>query len=177
MNAAVWIALTLFLAQTASEADPPLLAPINPTPQAIVERMLQLGGLRAGEEMCDLGSGDGRIVITAARKFHAYALGVEIDDELYRESTEQLRKLGLSRSARIIRGDLLKQRYGSCDVVTVYLEQSSEGVIAALLERELKKGARVVSHNFELRGWRPRRVESIDDAADGKPHTLYLYER
>src|SRR5215471_667692 len=78
------------------------LAPYYPTPETIVERMLDLGQLKAGEKMFDLGSGDGRIVIMAAQKYHADATGVELDGDLYISSDAKIRKLGLQNSARII---------------------------------------------------------------------------
>src|SRR5436305_15091082 len=97
------------------------LAPYYPTPETFVRKMLQLGGLKAGEKMFDLGSGDGRIVIMAAQKFHADALGVELDKDLCKQSLAKIQKLGLEKSAHIINGDLLKQNYSSADLVTVYL--------------------------------------------------------
>src|SRR5271168_3972455 len=95
-------------ARLAWAQDPPAekLAPYYPTPETIVDKMLQLGGLKAGEKMFDLGSGDGRIVIMAARKYKADATGVEFDDPLYRQSMERIKTLGLSATARIIHGDL-----------------------------------------------------------------------
>src|SRR5436190_23217081 len=84
------------------------LAPYYPTPETIVEKMLQLGGLKAGEKMFDLGSGDGRIVIVAAQKFHADATGIEMDKDLCKQSTARILKLGLDKNARIMNGDLLK---------------------------------------------------------------------
>src|SRR5580698_10586348 len=104
---------------TAQSSDK--LAPYYPTPQTIVDKMLQLGGLKAGEKMYDLGSGDGRIVIMAAQKYHADAVGVELDKDLCRQSLDRIRKLGLERTAHIVNGDLLAQNYGSADLVTVYL--------------------------------------------------------
>src|SRR5580700_3447235 len=97
------------------------LAPYYPTPQTIVEKMLQLGGLKAGEKMFDLGSGDGRFVIMAAQKFHATAVGVELDKNLCQQSTQKILKLHLEKNAHIINGDLLQQNYSSADLVTVYL--------------------------------------------------------
>src|SRR5438477_5877811 len=97
------------------------LAPFYPTPQTIVDKMLQLGGLKAGEKMFDLGSGDGRILIMAAQKYKADATGVELNDSLVRQSMDRIKTLGLTSSARIIHGDLLKQDYSSADLLTVYL--------------------------------------------------------
>jgi protein-L-isoaspartate O-methyltransferase len=85
------------------------LAPYFPTPATIVDKMLELGGLKPGEKMYDLGSGDGRIVIMAARKYKADATGVELDESLYKQSSERIKTLGLAPTARIIHGDLLQQ--------------------------------------------------------------------
>src|SRR5437016_13901951 len=84
----------------AQTGDAEKLAPYYPTPETIVEKMLQLGGLKAGEKMFDLGSGDGRIVIVAAQKFHAEAVGVELDKDLCKQSTARILKLGLKKNAR-----------------------------------------------------------------------------
>src|SRR5689334_18305402 len=103
----------------AQAVDTEKLAPYYPTPETIVEKMLQLGGLKAGEKMYDLGSGDGRIVIVAAQKFHANAVGVELDKDLAQKSAERILKLGIDKEAHIVNGDLLKQNYSSADLVTV----------------------------------------------------------
>src|ERR1700677_3515531 len=93
------------------------LAPYYPTPESIVERMLELGQLKAGEKMFDLGSGDGRIVIMAAQKYRADATGVELDQDLVLQSIEKIRQLGLQKTAHIIYGDILKQDYSSADLI------------------------------------------------------------
>ncbi|MBZ5577315.1 MAG: protein-L-isoaspartate O-methyltransferase [Acidobacteriia bacterium] len=161
----------------AQSGDAEKLAPYYPTPETIVERMLQLGGLKAGEKMFDLGSGDGRIVIMAAQKFHANAVGVELDKDLVKQSLEKIRKLGLEKTAHIVVGDLLKQNYGSADLVTVYLLPVSNDKVQPLLDRQLKKGARVVAHDFEFKNWTPEKVEPIEDDGEGRSHTLYLYRK
>jgi protein-L-isoaspartate O-methyltransferase len=161
----------------ADDQNSPVLAPFLPTPTTIVDRMLRLGQLHPGEKMCDLGSGDGRIVIAAAREFHADATGIEIDDKLARESEARIQKLHLGRTARIIHGDIMKQRYSSYDLITVYLFAEANDLIQPILERELKKGARVVAHDFEFRGWRPTKIETIEDDGAGKSHTLFFYQR
>jgi ubiquinone/menaquinone biosynthesis C-methylase UbiE len=154
------------------------LAPYYPTPQTIVEKMLELGGLKAGEKMFDLGSGDGRIVIMAAQKFHAEAVGIEIDRDLWKQSVDRIRKLGLEKTARIVNGDLLQQNYSSADLVTVYLlPESMDDKVQPLLDRQLKKGARVVAHDFEFRNWTPEKVESIADDGEGRSHSIYLYRK
>ena len=153
------------------------LAPYYPTPETIVVKMLELGDLKAGEKMFDLGSGDGRIVIAAAGKFHAEAIGVELDKDLCRQSLERIRKMGLEKEAQIINGDILKQDYSTADLVTVYLLPNSNDKVQPLLERQLKKGARVVAHDFEFRNWTPVKVEDIEDDGEGRSHTLFLYRR
>src|SRR5690349_21145865 len=160
------------LAQESKEIEK--LAPYYPTPETIVAKMLEFGGLKAGEKMFDLGSGDGRIVIMAAQKFHADATGIEMDKDLYKQSTEKIRKLGLERTARIINGDLFKQNYSSADMLTVYLLPASNQKVAPLLEKQLKKGTRVVSHDFEF-PWAADKVETIDDDGEGRSHMLFLY--
>jgi protein-L-isoaspartate O-methyltransferase len=152
------------------------LAPYYPTPLTIVDKMLQMGGLRANEKMFDLGSGDGRIVIMAAQKYHAESAGVEMDEDLVKQSSAKIRSLGLKK-ARIIRGDIMKEDYSSADLITVYLLPVSNDKLRPKLEKELKKGTRVVAHDFEISGWTPERTEHIDDDGEGRSHTLYLYKR
>jgi protein-L-isoaspartate O-methyltransferase len=159
-------------------AEPPgSLAPYLPTPDTVVDRMLQAGKLQAGETMFDLGSGDGRIVIAAARKYKANAIGVELDDALVAKSKAKIFELGLDQTARIIRGDLLEQDYSSADLITVYLWPEANEKAARLLERQLKKGARVVAHDFPMDKWKPSATITIPDDGTGRSHTLYIYIR
>ena len=153
------------------------LAPYYPTPLTIVERMLELGKLKAGEKMFDLGSGDGRIVIMAAQQFHADAVGVELDNDLYAQSEAKIRELGLQKTARIIHGDILKQNYSTANLVTVYLLPESNAKVRPLLEAQLKKDTCVVAHDFNIEGWTPVKIETIADDGEGRSHTLYLYIR
>jgi len=178
---AVWVCLwglQLAAQSTGQNADGEKLAPYYPTPEVIVEKMLEMGGLKAGEKIFDLGSGDGRIVIMAAQRYHADAVGVELDRDLVRLSLAKIQKLGLDKTAHIIQGDLLKQDYSSADLVTVYLLPAAiDGKVQPLLDRQLKKGARVVAHDFEFRNWTPEKVESIPDDGEGRSHTLFLYRK
>jgi protein-L-isoaspartate O-methyltransferase len=152
------------------------LAPYYPTPEIIVERMLELGELKAGEKMFDLGSGDGRIVIMAAQKYHADSTGVELDSDLVQSSQLKIRQLGL-KNARIIYGDILKQNYSSANLITVYLLPESNIKVRPVLEATLKKGTRVVAHDFEVGGWTPVKTVTIPDDGEGRSHMLYLYVR
>jgi len=153
------------------------LAPYYPTPETIVEKMLVLGGAKKSEKVFDLGSGDGRIVIMAAEKFGMQAVGVEFDKDLYVQSSEKIRRMGLTERAQIIHGDLLQQDYSTADLITVYLLPVSNEKLRPLLEKQLKKGARVVAHDFEVGGWKADKTETIEDDGEGRSHTLFLYKR
>src|SRR5882724_4695115 len=164
-------------AQTKS-GDAEKLAPYYPTPETIVDKMLQLGGLKAGEKMFDLGSGDGRIIIVAAQKFHAEAVGVELDKDLCKQSAARILKLGMDKNAHIVNGDLLKQNYASADLITVYLlPDAVNNKVQPLLDKQLKKGARIVAKDFDFRNWTPEKVENIADDGEGRSHTLYVYRK
>lgn len=169
--------LAFFFATLLPAQSDEKLAPYYPTPQTIVDRMLQLGGLKAGEKVYDLGSGDGRIVIMAAQKFHADAVGIELDKDLCKQSSEKIKQLHLEKIAHIINGDLLKQNYSSADLVTVYLLPGAIDKVQPLLDSQLKKGARVVAHDFEFKNWTPDKIENIADDGEGRSHTLYLYRK
>jgi protein-L-isoaspartate O-methyltransferase len=167
----------LAAAATAQQQPAPTgekLAPYYPTPETIVERMLEEGQLKAGEKMFDLGSGDGRIVVMAAQKYRAIATGVELDNDLYIQSEGKILSLGL-KNARIIHGDILKQDYSSADLITVYLLPDSNLKLRPVLDAQLKKGTRVVAHDFEIGGWTPVKTITIADDGEGRSHTLYLY--
>jgi len=168
---------TLLLCGAVAAQDAEKLAPYYPTPLTIVEKMLELGGLKPGEKMFDLGSGDGRIVIMAAQKYQADATGIEVVDDLYKQSMEKIRSLGLQKTARIIHGDISKQDYSPASLVTIYLLPSSNDKIRPLLEKQLKKGTRIVSHDFPFRDWTPEKEITIEDDGEGRSHTLYLYKR
>jgi hypothetical protein len=113
----------------------------------------------------------------AARKYKADATGVEFDKDLCRQSAERIRKLGLDGRARIVNGDIMKQDYSSAQLLTVYLLPGSNDKLRPLLEKQLKKGTRVVSHDFEFADWTPEKTEHIEDDGEGRSHTLYLYRR
>src|ERR1022692_4538754 len=178
MRRPFWLLAIGCAALCAQAGDAEKLAPYYPTPGTVVDKMLLLGGLKAGEKMYDLGSGDGRIVIVAAQKFHAEAVGVELDKDLCKQSTAKILKLGLEKNAHIVNGDLLKQNYSSADLVTVYLlPDAVNNKVQPLLDRQLKKGARIVAKDFDFRNWTPEKVEDIADDGEGRSHTLYLYRK
>lgn len=149
------------------------LAPFVPSPQTVVERMLELADLKQGETVYDLGCGDGRILITAAREFRAKAVGVELSDPLVKQDREQVKRLGLENRVSVVQGDLMQADLRPADVVTVYLLTEVNDQLKPLFERSLHPGARVVSHDFKIRGWKPDRVDEV--VVSGRAHKIYVY--
>jgi len=158
------------------DKPPERAAPYYPTPQVVVERMLKLGELKKGETLFDLGSGDGRIVITAAQKIGAKAVGVELDKGLVIQTRQRIGKLGLENSASIIEGDLFLQDYSTADLITVYLLPVTNIRLSPVLEKKMKRGVRIVCHDFEFTEWNPEKTEVIEDT-EGRSHTLFFYRR
>ncbi len=147
--------------------------PFVPTPEVVVKRMLQLANVRPGELVFDLGCGDGRIVITAARDFNAYAACVEIRRDLYEQTLRRVRELGLEGKIKVVHGNFFEVDLSDADVVTMYLLTSVNEKLRPKLERELRPGTRVVSHDFEIPGWRPIIVEDLYE--EWRSHKIYLY--
>lgn len=148
--------------------------PFVPTPEVVVRRMLQLARVRPGEVLYDLGSGDGRIVMMAAKEFGAVAYGVEIRKDLYEQSRARIRDLGLEGKAKIINTNFFDADISEADVVTMYLLTSVNERLKPKLEKELRPGTRVVSHDFEVSGWRPLVVEEVYE--EWRSHKIYLYK-
>lgn len=137
--------------------------------------MLEAGHVKPGDTVYDLGSGDGRIVITAAQKFGARAVGVEIRPDLCRIATERIKSLGLADRVMMIQGNVLRVDLSGADVVTMYLLTSSNERLKPNLEKYLKPGARVVSNEFPIKGWKT--VETVRVKTEPKmEHTIYVYE-
>jgi predicted RNA methylase len=150
------------------------LAPYIPTPQVIVDKMLEVGHVKPGDVVYDLGSGDGRIVITAAQKFGAKGVGVEIRPDLCRKAQERIKSLGLEDRVSMVEDSALRVDLSSANVVTMYLLTSSNERLKPNLEKYLKPGARVVSNEFPIKGWKP--VEVLVVQTGNIEHTIYAYE-
>lgn len=155
-------------------SDPDTLAPAYPTPQTVVDRMLTVARVMPGEMVYDLGCGDGRIVIAAAQKFKARAVGIEIRRDIYEKTLATVASLGLSNQVQIVLGNALRYDLSPADVVTLYLLTSSNERLKPVLLKYLKPSARVVSHDFEIRGWKPVSVDRM--MVEGRPHMIYLYQ-
>ena len=132
-----------------------------PTPEEIVDTMLKMAGVTAKDVVYDLGCGDGRIVITAAQKFGARGVGIDIDPERVAEATENVKKAGVADQVRIIRGDLFEADISPATVVTLYLLTDLNLKLRPKLLRDLNPGTRVVSHAFSMGDWKPERTVEI----------------
>jgi tRNA A58 N-methylase Trm61 len=130
-----------------------LRVPFVPMPESVVRRMLTLVDVKPGELVSDLGAGDGRILSSAARDFGARAVGIELHTSRYAETLERIRRERLGDWVKIIRGDFFEVSLTDADVATLHLLPSVNSMIRPKLERELKAGTRVVSHDFPIHGW------------------------
>jgi predicted RNA methylase len=155
------------------------IAPFVPSPVLVIQHMLKLADLRAGEVFFDLGSGDGRTVIMAAKAFGARAVGVELREDLAKKALSTIHDNGLENRVTIVNGDMFGVNLASADVIFLYLTTSANEKIRGKLEAELKKGVRVVSHDYEIVGWKPVKVDNFcENPKLGYPsHTIYLYKK
>jgi ubiquinone/menaquinone biosynthesis C-methylase UbiE len=140
-----------------------------PTPNDVVNKMLEMAQVTAKDIVYDLGSGDGRIPITAAQKYGARGVGVDINPERIREANENLKKSGVADKVKFIEGDLFETNISEATVVTLYLLNSLNAKLRPKLMKELKPGTRVVSHAFNMGDWKPERTETVDYS------TVYLW--
>lgn len=146
------------------------IVPFVPTPQDVVERMLELAEVKKGDIVYDLGSGDGRIVITAAKKYGVRAVGFEIDPKLVRESREKIRREKLEHLAEIREQDILTVDLSPATVLTMYLLPEVNLKLKPKILSQLKPGSRVVSHDFDMGEWQAEKVVNVGDS-----DTVYLW--
>ncbi len=156
------------------DRDSKYIAPFVPSPQEVVDRMLELAEVSQGDLLYDLGSGDGRIVIAAARRYGARAVGFEIDPALVTDSQRNIKEAGMEHLAEIREQDIRTVDFSPASVVTMYLYPGANLRLRAALMRQLKPGSRVVSHDFSMGDWKPDRVERVTDSA-GLLRTIYLW--
>jgi precorrin-6B methylase 2 len=150
------------------------IVPYVPTPQEIVERMLDLAQVKKGDVVYDLGSGDGRIVVTAAKKYGVKAIGFEIDPERIKESAENIKKAGVGDLVEIRQQDIRTVDLSPATVLTMYLLPEVNLMIRPNIWKQMKPGSRVVSHDFDMGDWKPLKTEHIKDGSSWD-HTLYLW--
>ena len=142
------------LAQAARESDErKKIVPYVPTPQEVVERMLELADVKKGDVVYDLGSGDGRIVVTAAKKYGVKAIGFEIDPERIKESHENIKKACVEKLVEIRQQDIRSVDLSQASVLTMYLLPEVNLMIRPNIWKQMKPGSRVVSHDFDMGDW------------------------
>jgi len=147
--------------------------PYVPTPDLVVQEMLRLASVKAGDVVYDLGCGDGRIVIAAAKQYGARGVGIDINPERIKESNENTARAGVGDRVRFTAQDLFEADLSDATVVTLYLLPSVNLKLRPKLLRELKPGTRVVSHAFRMGDWKPEK--SVKLKADGIERTIYLW--
>ena len=150
------------------------LAPFVPTPQAVVDRMLELAEVTKDDIVYDLGCGDGRIVITAAKKYGARGVGLDFNPQRIAESKTNAQKEGVEDLVEFILQDAMAADVSKATVVTLYLLSSSNMKLRPLLTKQLQPGARIVSHAFSMGDWEADKIDRFDDAR-GTSRTLYLW--
>jgi hypothetical protein len=150
------------------------IVPYVPTPQEVVERMLELAQIKKGDVLYDLGSGDGRIVVTAAKKYGVRAIGFEIDPARIKEATENIKKAEVGHLVEIRQQDIRTVDLSPASVLTMYLLPEVNLMIRPNIWKQMKPGSRVLSHDFDMGDWKPLKTENMKDSSNWD-HTLYLW--
>ncbi len=147
------------------------LAPFVPSPPEVIRKMLEVAAVSEGDMLYDMGSGNGAVLLMAARDFGAKCVGIEMRKDLVEKALEEARKHKVEDRIKILNANVFETDISDADVVTLYLTSSGNLKLRSKLEKELKDKARVVSHDFEISGWTPYRVIRGDPPG----HTIYLY--
>jgi precorrin-6B methylase 2 len=149
--------------------------PHVPTPEDIIPTMLSFASVKPDETVFDLGSGDARIVIVAARDFHAKAVGVETRKRLVKASRQKIRELGLSKQAKITCRNFKKVSLRKVDVLCTYLSSYTLNLLTPKFVKELRPGVRVVNFDYPIPDWKATKEIEVIPSGWKKPHSIYLY--
>ena len=154
--------------------------PYVPSPVEVVDRMLEFADVKKADVVFDIGSGDGRMVIQAAKKYGAKGMGIELDSRLVEMARAEAKKDGADQLVEFRQGDALKADISDATVVTLYMLPSFNKQLRPILEKQLQPGARVVVHDYPIEGWNPVKWEEMplmDTRPEVTPHNhiLYLY--
>lgn len=158
----------------AKRPDAPNLAPYVPTPQEVVDRMLMLAKVTKQDVLIDLGCGDGRIPITAAKVYGARGIGVDIDPQRIAEANANAQRAGVAHLVTFKLENALTTDVSGATVVTTYLLSASNLKLRPMLTRALKPGTRIVAHNYGFGDWAPEKTETFTDNAKTR-RTIYLW--
>lgn len=151
--------------------QPNRLVPSVSSPYSVVDRMLELSGIKPGQTLYDLGCGDGRILVAAVQKYRVKAVGVDISPFAVKGARENIQKSGVQDLASVIEDDLMKVDLSPADVVTLYLSSDFNAELRPNLEKYLKPGTRVVSYDYPIAGWKPQYTER----AETRSHKQLIY--
>lgn len=156
-----------------TQSEEPLEAPYVPTPQVVVDKMLEMANVGPDDLVYDLGSGDGRVVITAAQKLGARGVGLEIDPELVAQATANAQAAGVSDRVQFREADIFAADFRDATVVTLYLLPEVNLRLRPILLTQLKPGTRIISHSFDMGDWKPEDIEVV--RGPSKLHILYKW--
>ncbi len=179
-STACLIVLPLLLFATKTQAQDKLDIPFVPSPMIVVERMLQLAEIKRDDLLYDLGSGDGRIVIQAAKQYGTRGVGIDMNPELVEKARANAEREGVSHLVEFRAADGLTVDISQATVVTLYMFKWFNNQMRPKLQR-LKPGARIVAHDFDIDEWKPTKVETVDASSDTESYfsesrTLYLWK-
>lgn len=163
----VLLALLLFSLSPAVAQEPDVI--YVPTSEATVMAMLEMADVDSSDVVYDLGSGDGRIVITAAKEYGAKGVGIDIDPKRIEESNENAEAANVTDQVEFIQGDLFKSDFSEASVVTLYLLSRLNEKLRPILMEQLKPGTKIVSHAFRMGDWEPEKTQEVDG------NTIYLW--
>lgn len=147
--------------------------PFVPSPLEVIRRAFQIAGLKPGELVLDPGCGDGRSLVIASKEFGAKAVGIEIRKDLLETAMRNIVEAGVQDRVLLIQGSFYEVKFPQADVVYLYLLTSVNERLRPKLERELRPDTRVVSHDFEVTGWKPVDVVTVEEG--GRTHKVYYY--
>jgi cyclopropane fatty-acyl-phospholipid synthase-like methyltransferase len=146
------------------------IAPFVQTPLEVAKKMLELSQVKEGDTLYDMGCGDGRLIILAGKELGVKATGIELREDLIERARTEIKRLNVEDKVKVIQANFFDVNVSDADVITLYLTSSANERLRPKLESELKPGARVVSHDFKVPGWKP---SAVYDELLG--HTIYTY--
>ena len=149
--------------------------PFVPTPVDVIDRMLEMAQVKSGDVIYDIGSGDGRIIIQAAKKYGVRGVGIEIDPDLVQKAGDNAFREKVDHLVEFRAQDAFTADVSPASVVTLYMLPEFNAKLRPLLEKQLRPGSRVVSHDFEIQGWVPDRIERVKGGFM-HDHTIFLFE-
>jgi SAM-dependent methyltransferase len=175
---ALWFELILLLVGNGCSSLPIWTAgevPFVPSPPDVIDRMLEMARVKSSDVIYDIGSGDGRIIIEAAKKYGVKGVGIEIDPDLVKKAQDNAFREKVDHLVEFRAQDAFAADVSPASVVTVYMLPEFNAKLRPMLEKQLRPGSRVVSHDFEIRGWAPDRIERVKGGFM-HDHTIFLFE-